>query len=237
MIAFARFAVLGLAGTLALAGCGSEPAAPVGVETDPAISGALGDRLMVDPDMAGEQGAALSADGGQVTIPPEERSPAAIEAAKAEALAMAGGALQPLPQPVQGTGAALAQDAATAVLLAQLSRVSPEECSAKLQYSATWAARMPPELPVYPRGAVQEAAGIEGDGCDLRVVTFVTPVAPVDVIGFYHTRAGKAGYAADYRTDGGQQMLGGRKGGKAFVIHARKRDDGLTEVDLVAGGK
>ncbi|SFF75007.1 hypothetical protein SAMN05518801_101222 [Novosphingobium sp. CF614] len=234
--ASARLTVLGLAGTLLLAGCGSDKA-PTGNETDPALSGALGDRIMVDPEMAGQDGAALAPNGGQITLPPEDRSPEAIADARAKAAQMVGGALLPAPQPGQGAAAALAESAATAAQVAQASKAASADCSAKVQYSNTWAARLPADIPVYPRGAVQEAAGIDGDGCALRVVNFVTPVTPGDVISFYYTKASRAGYGAEYKLDGNDHVLGGRKEGKAYVVYARKLDGGITEVDLVTSGK
>ena len=105
------------------------------------------------------------------------------------------------------------------------------------RYSATWAAKLPKDLPVYPRSAVQEAAGTDADGCNLRVVNFVSPVSPKDVIDFYYTKATNAGYGAEYRMDGTDNVLGGRKGGQSYLLYARKLDNGLTEVDLIASGK
>lgn len=233
----ARLSALALVGTLLLAGCGSDDKAPTGNETDPALSGALGDQIMVDPELAGQEGAALSAGGGQITLPPEDRSPEAIADARAKAAQLAGGKLMPAPQPAKGGAAALAESAATAAQVAQASKAASTDCSAKVQYSNTWAARFPADIPVYPRGAVQEAAGVEGDGCSLRVVNFVTPVTPDDVISFYYTKANQAGYGAEHKMDGNDHVLGGRKNGKAYVVYARKLDSGLTEVDLVASGK
>ncbi|MCJ2187757.1 hypothetical protein [Novosphingobium beihaiensis] len=233
----ARLTIAALAGTLMLAGCGSDEKAPSGAETDPAMSGALGDQIMVDPDMAGQDGAAVAANSGQITLPPEDRSPEAIADAKKKAVAMAGGKLQPAPQPAQGGAAALAESAATAAQVAKASKVAHTDCAAKAQYSNTWAAKLPADIPVYPRGAVQEAAGVDSTACALRVVNFATPVSPDDVISFYYTKAGKAGYGAEYKMDGTDHVLGGRKGGKAYVVYARKLKNGLTEVDLVTSGK
>lgn len=233
----ARLTVAGLAGTLLLAGCGSDDKQPSGNETDPAMSGALGDQIMVDPEMAGEDGAALSADSGQITLPPEDRSPEAIEDAKDKAAKAVGGKLLPAPQPAQGGAAALAESAATAAQVAQASKTAHTDCASKVEYSNTWAAKLPADIPVYPRGAVQEAAGIDSDSCALRVVNYATPVSPQDVISFYYTKAEKAGYGAEYKLDGTDHVLGGRKGAKAYVVYARKLDSGVTEVDLVVSGK
>jgi hypothetical protein len=233
----ARLVVLGLAGTLMLAGCGSDDKKPTGTETDPAMSGALGDQIMVDPEMAGQEGAALGANGGQITLPPEERSPEAVAAAKADAADVAGGKLSAAPQPEKGGVAALTETAATAAQVAQAAKVAQTDCSAKVSYSNTWAAKLPAEIPVYPRGAVQEAAGTDSDGCSLRVVSYATPVKPEDVVSFYYTMANKAGYGAEYRMDGSDHVIGGRKDGRAYVAYVRKLDSGITEVDLVTSGK
>ena len=231
----ARLMVLGIAGTLVLAGCNSDKK-PTGAETDAALSGALGDQIMVDPGMTGEDGAALGP-GGQVSLPPEERSPEAIKAAKADAADVAGGALTPAPQPAKGGVAALTEAAATAAQVAQTAKVARTDCAGKVAYSNTWAARLPAGIPVYPRGAVQEAAGTDGEGCALRVVNYATPVSPEDIMSFYYTMANKAGYGAEYRMDGSDHVIGGRKGGKAYVVYARKLASGVTEVDLVTSGK
>ena len=233
----ARLAALTLTGALLLAGCGSDDKAPSGDETDPALSGALGDQIMVDPALAGQDGAALSAGGGRITLPPEDISPEAIADARKKAAELAGGKLMAAPQPAKGGAASLAESAATAAQVAQTSKAASTDCASKVQYSNTWAARLPAALPVYPRGAVQEAAGIDGEGCSLRVVNFVTPVTPDDVISFYYTKAGQAGYGAEYKLDGNDHVLGGRKDGNAYVVYARKLGSGVTEVDLVASGK
>lgn len=233
----ARLAVIGIAGTLLLAGCNSGKKQPTAGETDPALSGALGDQLMVDPEMSGEQGAAVAPNGGQITIPPQDRTPEAIAAAKKQAAQLVGGMLKPAPAAAQGGANALAQSAATAAQVAAGSNAASADCSAKVQYSNTWAAKLPAEMPVYPRGAVQEAAGIDSQACALRVVNFATPVSVDDVISFYYTRAAAAGYGAEHKLDGSDHVLGGRKGGKAYVVYARKLASGLTEVDMVTSGK
>lgn len=235
--ATARLALAALAGTVMLSGCGSQDKAPAPADSDPAVSGALANRIMTDPEMAGQEGAALAADGGQVSLPPEDRSPEALADARARAQAMARGTLRPAPPAAPGKGAALAEGAATAAQVARESRIARTDCAARVQYSNTWAARLPDELPVYPRGAVQEAAGVDSADCALRTVNFVTPVPADDVISFYYTMAGRAGYGAAHESDGQSHALGGRKGGKAYVVFVRQQAGGLTEVDLVTSGK
>lgn len=233
----ARLMVLGLAGTLVLAGCNSDKKQPSGAETDPAMSGALGDQIMVDPDMAGQNGAALGANDGQITLPPQDRSREAVAAARADAAKVAGGKLSAAPQPQKGSAAALTESAATAAQVAQAARAAHTDCAGKVDYSNTWAARLPAEIPVYPRGALQEAAGTDSDGCALRVVNYATPVSPEEVVSFYYTMARKAGYGTEYRLDGDDHVIGGRQGSKAYVVYARRLGSGVTEVDLVTSGK
>ena len=77
---------------------------------------------------------------------------------------------------------------------------------------------MPAAFPVYPRGAVQEAAGTDKDGCKLRVVNYVTPVGIDDVVSFYFTRARMAGFDAAHRKDGQDNVLSGTKGKGARTV-------------------
>lgn len=231
-----RFVLTGVAAAALLAGCDSgKREAPA--ESDPAMTGALEDQIMTDPDLAGQSGGAASVGGTNVDLPPEQRGPEAIAAAKQQAERIAGGALKSAPQPANGNVASLVEQAATAAQVAEASRAASTDCSAKAQYSMNWATMLPTALQVYPRAAVQEAAGTDNDGCRLRVVSFVTPVQPGDVIDFYYTQVTRAGYGAQHRMDGRDHVLGGDKAGSAYLIYARTLDNGLTEVDLIASGK
>lgn len=227
-----RFLLAGVAGAVLLAGC-SRQEDTEGAEADPAMSGALDDQIMVDPDLTGQSGGAA---GATSELPPEQRTPEAIAAARQEAAQLVGGSVQQAPEPRSGGVASLVESAATAAQVAEAARIASTDCSAKAEYSMTWADKLPAALGVYPRGAVQEAAGTDSDGCRLRVVSFITPVQPGDVIDFYYTRVRKAGYDAQHRMDGNDHVLGGKSGKSAYLLYARKRDNGLTEVDLIASG-
>ncbi|MCB2076083.1 MAG: hypothetical protein KDE55_00125 [Novosphingobium sp.] len=238
MITSTRFLLAGIASIALLAGCSGDKKAEGG-EDDPALTGALGDEIMVDPELTGQNqgGDGVTAGSTKVELPPEQRSPEAIAAAKTEAAKLAGGAIQSAPPPEGGSDvASLVEQASTAAQVAQVSKAANTNCAEKAEYSMGWAAKLPDALKVYPRGAVQEAAGTDADGCSLRVVSFATPVAPDDVVNFYYTRARKAGYDAKHRLDGKDHVLGGSKGGSAYLIYARTLDNGLTEVDLIASG-
>ncbi|MEZ5742929.1 MAG: hypothetical protein R3D89_04165 [Sphingomonadaceae bacterium] len=231
-------ATASLAAIALLAGCDSGKQEDASLaDGDPAMTGALGDQIMVDPELTGQEGGAVTAGGAGANLPPEQRGPEAIAAAKQDAEKKAGGALQSAPEPGTGNPASLIEDASTAAQVAEASKAAATDCAGKVEYSMNWTTKLPAALGVYPRGAVQEAAGTDKDGCALRVVNFVSPVDPGDIIDYYYTQARKAGYNADYRMDGGDHVLGGKNGGQAYLIYARKLDNGLSEVDLIASGK
>jgi hypothetical protein len=220
---------------LSLAACDSgEP--PHGAETDPAIAAALDEPLMTDPELAGDRGAAVGVVDSRIALPPEDRSPEAIASARKVALEQAGGALQALPRAGKGGPGPLGVNLLTAAQVARASGLASAACVASLEYSNGWAARLPPAIAIYPHAAVQEAAGTDSGTCALRVVHFVTPVPRDEVVAYTLTMARKAGFGADFRRDGGDAVLGGKKGGAAYAFYARTRD-GLTEADLVVAGR
>jgi len=233
-----RFILTGLASAVLLAACSdAEKQDAEGASDDPAMTGALGDHIMVDPGLTGQNGAAVDAGGQGIELPPEQRSPEAIAAAKQEAAKKAGGVLQSAPEPKSGGEAQLVENSVTAAQVAESAKAASMDCTAKVEYSMSWATKMPAELSIYPRGAVQEAAGTEKDGCALRVVSFLTPVGVSDVMDFYYTQLRNAGFSADHRVEGNEHALGGSRGSQVYLINARKLDNGLTEVDLISSGK
>lgn len=233
-----RLLLTGLASAALLAGCSQDAKKDAnGTEQDPALTGALDGQIMVDPELSGQNGAAVSAGSASAELPPEQRSPEAIAAARQEAARLVGGTIENAPQPAGGNSASLVEGAATAAQIAEASRSASTDCASKVEYSMDWVNKLPKPLSVYPRGAVQEAAGVNGGGCALDVVNFVTPVKPRDVLDFYYTRVRKAGYDAQYRMDGSDHVLGGKSGGKAYLVYVRELQNGLTEVDLIASGQ
>ncbi len=234
----ARFALISFASVSLLAGCGDADSNETDAAgEDPAMTGALGDQIMVDPELSGQNGAAVSASSGKAELPPEQRSPEAIAAARQEAAKLAGGTLKSAPSPSTGNVASLVENAATAAQVAASAKAASTDCAGKVEYSMNWTTKLPKALPIYPRGAVQEAAGTDKDGCALRVVNFISPVDPGDVVDFYYTRLSAAGFNTDHKLDGGDHVLGGGKAGVAYLIFARTLDNGLTEVDLIASGQ
>ncbi|MFA7584997.1 MAG: hypothetical protein WCY11_02200 [Novosphingobium sp.] len=232
------FALPVLTGALLVSGCGNQAASDDKTKSDdPALSGALGDQIMVDPDLANQNkgDSAMTANGPpSATLPPVDKSPEAIAAARADALKLAGGSIRSVPAAVTAQSANPA--ATTPAELAAQTRGTGANCADKAEYSAAWAARLPGALTVYPRANVVEAAGTDRDGCRLRVVHFLTPVPARDVLDFYYTRVRAAGYDAEHRSEGKDSVLGGSKDTAAYVLYVRKLPNGLTEVDLIANG-
>lgn len=227
-----------LAGAL-VASCSRADAgrAPSPGGNDPAVSAALAAPLMTDPDLASRsnRGAVLFGGGPpRIEIPSEPDSPDTAGQAKVEAQALAGGALVHVAAPVtSGTGGEPVEDLATA---ARVTLGLAPNCAETLSYTAAWATKLPGSLPIYPRGHVQEAAGSDGGGCNLRAVDFHTPVGVGDVVDFYYTRARAAGFQVRSGNLAGDRMVRGSKGAVRFAVLVRQSADGMTEADLIVTG-
>ena len=235
--------ILVASAALLLAGCGwfgSDAEEPVR-EEDPATTGALGDQIMYDPDLAGQNRADSAAfvPSGDGSVPTVDGGAEAIAAARADALRIVGGPgkMQKAPAPQEVAGALPTDSRLTAAARAAASPGGNGDCAARAQYTMQWAARLPAAFPVYPRGAVQEAAGSDASGCSLRVVNFVTPVPLGEVMDFYFSRARAAGFSAQRVLQDGDDVLGGVKGAASYVVYARRLPSGNTEIDLVTNGR
>lgn len=212
----------------------------VGPGSDPAINAALNDRILVDPELT-DSANVNSVKSAELplsaAIPPDsgydgDTNIAVLDNAK----------LLRAPKPTvvaaEDCTSCGEQRAATLGALAADQGVARGKgtCEAKLQYGAGWAGRMPPEFPVYPRGRVKEAGGVDGGICDIRVVSFTTSVAMQDVIDYYYTRARKSGYNAEHQIRAGEHVLGGTRGidEGAYFITFNRHAGGGTAVDIVA---
>lgn len=204
------------------------PAIEAAEERDPAIVAALADPIMIDPDLASQnRGNAVISLDAFAAVPLDASSPEAIAAAKADASRLTGGLIKTAPEP---SGAAKAfPPAVTAGQVAAALVATPAGCAEGLRYGYGWAASLPPDLPIYPRGHVQEAAG--NPACGLRVVVFTTPVDPASVTDFYFTRANSAGYSAERRRAGEVEVLSGAKGDATYLVRIGNVN-GLSQVEL-----
>lgn len=226
--------IAGLGATLLLAGCSGEANTSALDKTDPLVTAALADPLLTDADLNTRNPAGEGLYGaGPVdgSLPPLDASKEAAQSAREEAARLLGESPPAVPQPNlishdPGPVRAISR------LAARLSGAGA--CTGGLSASAIWAARLAPELAVYPRAHVTDSAGADNKGCALRMVRFATPVAPRDVIAFYHSRLGRAGHVQqlDGLDDG--ILLSGHKAGLAWRIEVRKGEGGLADVALVS---
>ncbi|MCW3836425.1 hypothetical protein ACFQ1E_10635 [Sphingomonas canadensis] len=222
---------------LALAGCARDPidSAGEGNGVDPAVASALQDQIMVDPAL-GQQA------NGDAVRPPGQPYSAGVPA---DGVAAGGGGndgdLMRAPDPVQSAGGcqqcSSARDAATLGGLAERQKAGGMGgCAASIEYSATWAQRLPADIPLYPQARVTEAAGSNNGKCALRAVSFSSPAPMQTMLDWYYTKAVRAGYTAEHQADGNEHVLGGTRDrdGGAYVLFMTPRQDGGTDIDLVA---
>ncbi len=242
--------LLASAAALALAACGSD----ITGETtsgenanDPAVTAALNDQIMVDPDLTSQNDRNSALTGGgppNGALPPEGPPAGSAEDALADAMAQIGGKtrLMIAPEPARVDPEECTQcKAAAAVTLgakAQQSTKPAEKCDRPITYDMAWSQRLPADLPVYPRSHLKEAAGVDGSSCNIRVVNFTTRVGLKDVVDYYYTRARRAQYDAEYVLRGEDYVLGGTRASDdaAYVLFLKPTSDGGTEVDIVTSG-
>ena len=236
----ARIVVFAAFPALLLAACGGSDDELVDPgDGDALADSALGAQIMVDPDLAGQNlaNSAVAAELGDGMLPPERTSPEAVATARAEALAQLGGpgSVKKAPAAAAGANTGAAQ-ALTAAGKAAAAPGGKGDCAALASYTADWAAKLPANFPIYPLGAVQEAAGTDENGCSLRVVTYLTAVPLGDVLDYYYTRAAKAGFSASHAMDGDYNELGGNKGRASFIVFGLTLPTSVTEITLVTSG-
>ena len=212
----------------------------IGKGSDPAMNAALNDRILVDPDLTGSANVntvkaaekplsgAIPADGGY-------EGDASIEALNGAKLMHAPKPTVVAEEDCNGCGANRGKTLGALAADQGVTR-GKGTCDAKLQYGAGWANRMPAEFPVYPRGRVKEAGGVDGGICDIRVATFTTSAAMQNVVDYYYTRARKSGFTAEYQVRAGEHALGGTRDndGGAYFITFNPQSGGGTSVDIVA---
>ena len=224
---------------LLLAACGGKDVGDKAAEQDPVVADAVNDPIMADPDLAAQnRGNAALTGGGPASapIPPFNPSPEEIERARTAAADLLGGAVNPAPPPQRSTDKSRLAGAETPLAVAAALQMASSDCARSFAFSAAWAAKLPSALPVYPRGHTMVAGGSDAPQCKLRSVRFVTPVAASEVADFYYGSAGKAGLAPQHAREGAVEVVTGGRGMQKFAVYARKRADGLTEVDLVTAG-
>lgn len=203
--------------------------------SDPALHEALEAPIASDPDLAGEANRDAVRPGNKPLngAVPARLSPAE---AKAAALKLAGGKLMPTPAATRSVTST--KNPVTLAEMAEQRERTASNCgSARIEYAAGWASRMPAAFPVYPGGTVNEAAGANNAPCNIRAVSFTTSAPLNEVMDFYYTMARRAGYSVEHLEENGENVLGGArdKDEGAYYISFRKTNGG-TAVDLIANG-
>ena len=249
----AQSAALALALTIGLSACGDSSgnerqlseldAQLTSKDGDPAVEGALEEQILIDPKLAGSaNGNAVRAPGAPATgaVPTNT----AYEGATVTPQELDGLKLMSAGKPKVVSEEELCTDCQAekqgmtlgAKAEMQSARRGKGTCDAKLSYGMDWATRMPVEFPVYPKGRVVEAAGVDGGICDIRVVSFASANGMQSIVDYYYTRAVKSGFTAEYVIRDGQHALGGTRDvdDGAFYITFTPRKDGGTDVDIVA---
>lgn len=234
-----RRSILLLTLPLALAACGEEEKADPLAERDPAVTGALSDPIMADPDLTSQnRGDTALSGGGPATaeIPPDKRTPEEAEKARLAARDLLGGTISPAPAATVTLPESRLAKAATPEAVAVALKLGSASCPARVSYTFAWAARLPVALPIYPRGHARVAGGTDEAGCKLRSVRYATPVAVSDVVDYYFAAASKAALAPERRKEGSDEVVAGAKDTRSYAIYVRQGRDGMTEVDLVTSG-
>jgi hypothetical protein len=172
----------------------------IGNDTDPALTSALEDQIMVDP--------ALTQQSNRNAVrPPETPTRAQYPLSEGQ-------------QPGRRAATAQASGAgAQAGVQADPAEGGIAGCGPSFDYNMAWARRLPAAFPVFPGSRITEAAGSDTRDCRARVVTFTTAAAPQRVLDYYADRASRAGYSAEHQRREGDHILAGTGGGEsAFFL-------------------
>lgn len=211
---------------LALSACsGGKEKSQTGNDIDPAVSNALEDQIMVDPNLVGQANrfGRTGATGSQSSIPAAGTGGPAASTGK---LMKA-----PAPQPGAASGSiTLGQRAQE-----QAGRGKAVACDKNFQFSAAWAARLPAAFPLYPDAQVTEAAGNNEEPCRMRLVSFASKAPMQTLIDFYYTQAVRNGFNAEHRLAEGEHILAGarEKDDGAYYLTFNARKGGGTDVDMI----
>ncbi len=223
-------------GLLALSACNSAPTkkdidkldaelASKGGDADPALTSALEDQIMVDPSLSNQSNANAIRPADeplQAPIPPEPKGTAVAPA--------------PVPAPASGTAAAASASVpASAPTLGQLAaqQASIDKrnfngCGLDVDYSMTFASRLPADLPLYPKARVAEAAGKDTAKCNLRAISYTVQASPQDLVNFYVSNAQKSGYSAQAKAENGGHVVAGTRGNAAYYVIVNPTQGGAS---------
>ncbi|HEX8226149.1 MAG TPA: hypothetical protein VF605_20280 [Allosphingosinicella sp.] len=243
-----------LAAALALAACDAGPDEAelasldnqiIGNDTDPALTSALEDQILVDPELSqqsngnavrppetpvqGQYPVAQPSPAGPAAAP---KQPGQAGAAPADMRSGRSAAAAPAAGPVRTAAAG----GGIADIRRDMEAESGSACGAAFNYNPGWARRLPGAFAVYPGARVTQAAGNNAGDCRVRVVTFLTRANHQQVLDWYHTKAVRAGYSSEHQLREGDHVLAGVHGGNggAFYVIVSPLPRGGSDVALIA---
>jgi hypothetical protein len=180
---------------------------------DPVLSQALEDQIMVDPSLSqqsNEHSVRPPNAPLQAPIPPDPIADAANN------------------NPGETLGARAAEQAGAA-------KARFDGCELDVSYSVQFANRLPADLPLYPKAQVQEAAGSDAAGCQLRAVTFTAAAAPRALADYYLILGKRAGYDAKAGAVADGTMVSGVRAGDGAAFYVTLQPAGAgTTADIVS---
>ena len=187
----------------------------IGNDTDPALTSALEDQIMVDPALTQQS-------NNNAVRPPETPTQAQYPLPQ--------GGQQPgrRPAQVRGTSAMAQADATNAAA------ETATGCAPEFDYNMQWARRLPAAFPVYPGSRITDAAGSDSADCRARVVTFTTTDPAQRVLDYYGNRASRSGFSAEHQRREGDHILAGTNGGDGAFYLIVTPVRGGSEVALIA---
>lgn len=211
--------------------------------SDPALTEALEDQIMVDTDLAGQSNANAALPGNAVAGAPV---PETLHSVADAQRAISAGRLLRAPAPTEGedctdcSARSAGRGETTLGALAEEQASTPEfpVCNDPVAYGMEWASRVPRAFDPYPRSEVLEAAGKDSEHCNLRVVSFRSSASMQRLLDWYYTRAVRSGYSSEHQVRHGNHVLGGfraRDEGAYYIIFA-PRPGGGTDVDVIVNG-
>lgn len=209
---------LAFAALLALAACGG-PAENnladldnelMGNGVDPALTSALEDQILVDPDLV-QQNQPHSARPAEAPV--QAQYPGGPDAEQIIRDARAGRS---------GGGPASAGGVS--------------RCGGDFARGPEWARRLPAEFPLYPGATLTEAAGQDRGECRMRVVTFTTDDPHGRVLEYYRSHAARAGFSAEQQRRGDAYVLGGTRGDAAYYLIVTPAERGASVALIVNRG-
>ncbi|MEM8695650.1 MAG: hypothetical protein AAGE05_06470 [Pseudomonadota bacterium] len=210
-------------------------------DSDPALTTALEDQIMVDQELAGQSNANAALPGNAVSGAP---IPETLHTMRDAQEAIDAGRLLSAPAPTRGEdcvdcagsrSAAQGETTLGAMAVRQANEPDVDTCDGTVEYGMGWATTLPSAFTVYPGSEVVEAAGYNQDGCRMRVVSFRSRASTERLIDWYYTRAVRSGYSSEHQLRHDNNVLGGfraRDEGAYYLIFAPRRGGG-TDVDVI----